>query len=220
MGAAVNTNRVLRKGLRVYRSAVGSAGRARSARRLERWAAESRSPLRVHIGCGPIYLEGWLNLDIARDSRADVRLDLRTGLPLPPASVSHVFSEHVFEHLDLADGRQLLHDVGRALAPSGVLRIAMPDLASLTERYQYGWRDQEWLKDPSYAEIDTAAHMLNFALRSWGHKYMYDFDDLQLRLVEAGLSKVKRVEWGVSEHVELSGLERRPDSLLVVEASR
>jgi predicted SAM-dependent methyltransferase len=94
----------------------------------------------------------------------------------------------------------------------------MPDLASLVDRYENGWRDQEWLKDPVYASIDTAANMLNYALRSWGHLYVYDFDDLQTRLLEAGFSKIERVGWGESEHEELRGLERRPDSLLVVEA--
>jgi predicted SAM-dependent methyltransferase len=210
--------RVLRRGQRMGRAVLGSAKRARAGRELARKAAATTSPLRVHLGCGPIYLDGWLNLDIERASVADVRIDLRFGLPLPPASASSVFSEHVLEHLELADGRRLLRDVRRSLAPSGVLRIAMPDLASLVDRYENGWRDQEWLKDPVYASIDTAANMLNYALRSWGHLYVYDFDDLQTRLLEAGFSKIERVGWGESEHEELRGLERRPDSLLVVEA--
>jgi predicted SAM-dependent methyltransferase len=211
---------VMRRAVRAYRTALASGARARSARTLARSVAESSAPLRVHLGCGPVYLAGWLNVDIERDSRADVRLDLRNGLPLPAGSASHVFSEHVFEHLDLADGRRLLRDVRMALGPGGLVRIAMPDLSTLVERYENGWRDQEWLKDPGYAEIDTAAHMLNFALRSWDHRYVYDFDDLELRLHEAGFSKVRRAEWGASEHEALQGLERRPDSLLIVEATR
>jgi predicted SAM-dependent methyltransferase len=216
----MKVKRALLRGRRMYNSAITPGKRLQAGRALERKVAASSAPIRAHLGCGPVYLDGWLNLDIERGSRADLRLDLRYGLPLPSESTSYVFSEHVFEHLELADGKQLLRDVHRSLAPSGVLRIAMPDLASLVERYKNGWRDQEWLKDPFYLKIDTAANMLNFALRSWGHLYVYDFDDLQLRLVDAGFSKVQRVEWGVSEHEELRGLERRPDSLLIVEAIR
>jgi predicted SAM-dependent methyltransferase len=216
----MNAKRAFLRCRRMYRSATAPYKRFRAGRALGRKVAASPEPIRVHLGCGPVYLDGWLNLDIERGSRADIRVDLRFGLPLPGESTSYVFSEHVFEHLELLDGKQLLRDICRSLAPSGVLRIAMPDLASLVERYENDWHDQEWLKDPYYDKIDTAANMLNVALRSWGHLYVYDFDDLRLRLDEAGFSKIERVEWGASEHDELRGLERRPDSILIVEAVR
>ncbi len=119
--------KVLRRGKREYEKAVAKGSRARAARTLASRASESGSVLRVHLGCGPVHLDGWLNIDIERESAADVRVDLRNGLPLPNRSVSHVFSEHVFEHLKLRDGERLLADLRDSMIPSGVLRIAMPE---------------------------------------------------------------------------------------------
>ncbi len=156
---------------------------------------------------------------LERSSEADVLVDLRGGLPLKPRSVSRIYSEHVLEHFSLEDGRVLFRDFYNSLEDGGVARIAMPDLANLVSAYLGDWRRQDWLEDPVYSDIDTASHMLNVGFRSWGHRYLYDFDDLALRLSAAGFSAVSRCEWGKSEHPDLVGLERRPDSMLIVEAT-
>jgi predicted SAM-dependent methyltransferase len=174
---------------------------------------------RIHVGCGSVRFDGWVNVDLERSSEADVLVDLRGGLPLKPRSVSRIYSEHVLEHFSLEDGRVLFRDFYNSLEDGGVARIAMPDLANLVSAYLGDWRRQDWLEDPVYSDIDTASHMLNVGFRSWGHRYLYDFDDLALRLSAAGFSAVSRCEWGKSEHPDLVGLERRPDSMLIVEAT-
>ncbi|MHB8219927.1 MAG: class I SAM-dependent methyltransferase [Acidimicrobiales bacterium] len=175
---------------------------------------------KVHLGCGTVHLEGWVNIDNVRSVRPDVRVDLRGGFPAPANSLAFIYSEHVFEHLSLSDGRRLFRDCRRALTPGGVLRVAMPDLRYLIDRYLGDWRDQEWLQDPYYKDaVDSPANMLNTALRTWGHVYVYDLPELTLRLKAAGFSVVEAQRWGTSAHSELQGLERRPDSQLVVEAS-
>lgn len=175
---------------------------------------------KVHLGCGPVHLDGWVNVDINRAVKPDVRSDLRTGFPAPTSSVGFIFSEHVLEHLTLEDGCRLFADASRALTSSGVMRIAMPDLGYIVDRYLGDWRDQVWLQEPAYRMIDSPARMLNFALRSWEHLYVYDLAELTLRLNEAGFTTVQPQEPGQSSHPELRGLERRPDSLLIVEATK
>jgi predicted SAM-dependent methyltransferase len=174
----------------------------------------------IHLGCGPVRLEGWVNIDLNRASEADVRIDLRGGLPLQPETVSRIYSEHVLEHLSLEDGQRLLEDCFTALQPEGVIRIAMPDLRRLVESYLGDWRNQAWLDDPVYEDIDTPSRMMNVSFRSWGHRYLYDLEDLTLRLTTAGFSKIRTCSWGVSDIPELSKLERRPDSFLIVEACK
>jgi predicted SAM-dependent methyltransferase len=192
-------------------------GRARARTHLRQALSEHA---KVHLGCGPVHLEGWLNVDINRAVRPDVRVNLRFGFPAPPSSVAFIFSEHVFEHFTLEDGLQLFADCRSALMPGAVMRIAMPDLRYVVDRYLGDWKQQAWLQEPAYQTIDSPARMLNFSLRSWEHLYLYDLAELTLRLNEAGFTAVEPQEPGQSPHPELRGLERRPDSLLVVEATK
>jgi predicted SAM-dependent methyltransferase len=149
---------------------------------------------------------------------ADVRADLRYRLPFTDASAEFVYSEHVVEHLDLAEGTRLLRECARILRPGGVLRIATPDLAALVRAYGGRWRDQDWVRWPGHEWVDTPARMLNAAFRCWGHRHLYDHEELVLRLGEAGFPEVRRCALGESPVPDLAGLETRADSLLVVEA--
>lgn len=173
---------------------------------------------RLHLGCGPNKLVGWVNIDVEEEYEPDLLHDLTAGIPAADDSAEVIYSEHVFEHFSLEAGTALLAEALRVLRPGGVLRIAMPDLAHVIERYQNGWRDQPWLQEPGFAYIDTACRMLNVGLREWGHTYVYDEQDICLRLHQAGFTSIRRCGFGESEHADLRGLETRADSLLIIEA--
>ena len=61
--------------------------------------------------------------------------DLRRGIPLPDGSADAVYSSHVLEHFDRNRVEPYLKDIRRVLAPSGVLRIVVPDLHQLAVEY-------------------------------------------------------------------------------------
>ncbi len=109
------------------RAVARSQGRKRLAKSLPDHA-------KVQLGCGEHRFDGWVNIDINRAVNPDVRLDLRAGFPAPTESAAFVFSEHVFEHLTLDDGRRIFVDCHAALEQGGVMRIAMPDLRYIVER--------------------------------------------------------------------------------------
>jgi predicted SAM-dependent methyltransferase len=179
---------------------------------------------KVQLGCGEHRFDGWVNIDINRAVHPDVRLDLRGGFPAPAESVAFVFSEHVFEHLTLDYGRLIFADCFAALEQGGVMRIAMPDLRYIVERYMEGRYEGEGgpeaQGDAEYRRIDSPALLLNYALRSWGHRYLYDLDELDLRLRQAGFAQIDPQEMGKSLHPELARLEQRGESRLIVEATK
>ena len=171
----------------------------------------------LHLGCGPNHMDGWVNIDLEAEYEPDLQHDLSTGLPYADDSVDLVYSEHFFEHLPLAAGYALMQECHRVLRPGGVLRIAMPDLESTVHAYLGDWRAQAWVA--AFPRIDTAARMLNIGMREWGHEYVYDLEDLTLRLRSIGFGDVRPAPWGVSRHAELQARETRADSILVVEAT-
>jgi predicted SAM-dependent methyltransferase len=186
------------------------SGHALRARRL-RAHLESTDQPRLQIGAGPLGLPGWLDSDLIS---GDIYLDLMRRLPLPDASFSYVFGEHVIEHLPEQAALDLMRELHRVLRPEGVLRLTTPDLNKLIAIYEdrNPVIDREsytrWLGELTGKPRQRPCQVLNDYLRMWGHQHIYDEDDLRARLLEAGFSDVRRVEPGESPKEALRGLER------------
>lgn len=178
-------------------------------------------PYRLHLGCGKVYLDGWLNIDLYDGSAADIKLDMTWPLPFEDNSCELVFTEHMLEHLSAEQGAAFLQECFRVLKKGGVLRVAMPSLDKLIQRsYEGNWRDADWLSWPEFKHVSTRAEMLNMAFREWGHQWLYDREELYRRLKDAGFETISDCNWGTSTHADLSGRETRKDSLLIVEAEK
>ncbi|MBI5189389.1 MAG: methyltransferase domain-containing protein [Nitrospirae bacterium] len=212
----------------IYRRAADKAGRmfdklylARRRAAAESAMRRSARPYRLHLGCGEVRFEGWVNIDSRPVGAADAVWDLSLGIPVEDCSCSMIYCEHLLEHLSVEQGLRFLRECRRALAAGGVLRIAMPSLDVLLEKSCGGdWREQDWLSWPNYRFIKTRAEMLNVSFRWWGHQWLYDREELWRRLGEAGFTDLKEAGWGLSEEPALKGRETRKDSLLICEARK
>jgi predicted SAM-dependent methyltransferase len=188
--------------------------RQANARILERVTPGAK----LHLGCGTNRMSGWVNIDSGRAASADVLLDLRGGLPMRARQVHLAYSEHVIEHFDRGDAQSWLRDLRTGLMDNGAVRVATPDLEHLAKAYLEDWRSQEWLSDPAFGFVARGAQMFNMAMRSWGHQYLYDEEDLRDLLRSAGFRRVDRCDYGQSSEHDLRNLERRGDSKLIMEA--
>lgn len=174
------------------------------------------SNMKLHIGCGPQILEGWINIDNAKYRGVDRVLDVTKGLPF--RDVSFIFAEHFIEHLAYADAAKLFRECRRVLREDGVLRVSTPNL----EWVWFTHYRLEMSEDDQMREC----FRINRAFRGWGHQFLYNFGILRATLLDAGFETVTRVEYGVSTHPELHGLERHElspgwgslSSILIVEA--
>lgn len=176
-------------------------------------------PLKLNVGCGKVKLSSWVNIDIEPD--ADLVMDVRKGLPFDDNSVDFIYNEHFLEHFTFEEGERILREFRRCLKKQGLLRIALPDLDYVV--YQYNnpdWRNQDWLSWPEYRFIETKGRMINISFRWWGHRYLYNEEDLRNQLIKAGFQKIIRCEWNKSNYPELSDLETRKDSKLIMEAEK
>lgn len=205
--------------LRLLRTRLARpALRLLAARKLRRFSP----PYKLHLGCGSVRLDNFVNIDLEwRNPAIDLVWDLSTGLPVPEASCQFIYCEHVLEHFPVEQGMNLLRDCRRALTSGGVLRIAMPSLDAILEKaVRPDWRQQEWLTWPEYQFIRTRAEMLNVCFYWWGHRWLYDREELHRRLGEAGFQTIRDVNWGESEIPELRHRETRKDSILICEAEK
>jgi predicted SAM-dependent methyltransferase len=183
---------------------------------------KKQKPYKLHIGCGSIRIDKWINIDqYPNKGVVDVVWDVTWPFPFDNDSCSLIYNEHFLEHLTVPQATLFLSESYRMLAPGGVLRIAMPSLDALVRKYcSVDWREQDWLTWPENRFIQTRAEMLNIALRWWGHQWVYDREELHRRLQEAGFIQIRDVAWGSSDVLELRNLERRKDSLLICEVQK
>jgi hypothetical protein len=97
-------------------------------------------PLKLHLGCGERYLEGYRNIDyppsehtVQTRTRVDEYADIRE-LAYPRASIEEVRLHHVFEHFTRPVALALLTAWNAWLEPGGTLRIEVPDFDRTARR--------------------------------------------------------------------------------------
>lgn len=182
--------------------------------------------IKLNIGCGTDYKEGWINVDNnsdenIEDGKLDLDWDLRNPLPFADNSIDYVFNEHFFEHLSVEEAQPVMQDLMRVLKPGGVMRIAMPDLEWVVDNYiNQPVETDPVIKKYNLEGVKTKAEWINMSFRWWGHKWLYDWEELQRRLSESGFDNVKRCKLRESEHEALCGLEIRDESFLIAEVTK
>ena len=181
--------------------------------------ARTLKGLKIEIGCGTLRHEGWYHVDF-RAKTADLRVDVRRGLPFADASARCIFGEHVFEHFSPEELQRVLSECHRVLEPGGTIRIVVPDLESYVKAYCR--RDVEWIRTVAGREI-SPAESLNEVFYVLTHRFIHDFSSISAALHAAGFSEVYRCACGESRFPGLaidSGLPHRRLDSLYVEAAR
>jgi predicted SAM-dependent methyltransferase len=173
-------------------------------------------PIRkVQLGAGASRLKGWLNTDIEPGDGL-AYLDATKPFPFDDGAIHYIFSEHVIEHLNYDEGKAMIAEAFRVLAPGGRMRISTPDMMQFialfdktpseeAKAYIDGKRMwHEWPKEPHAPTV-----ILNLQMSSWGHKFMYDFDTLAGALTRAGFQSPQEFEENISSDAHLRNLEER-----------
>lgn len=112
----------------------------------------AKEKIRLHLGCGQVYLEGYLNIDYPLDNHtvqhksvADKFADLST-LRYKRQSVDEVRLHHVYEHFPRHIAIGLLASWHTWLKKGGVVHIEVPDFdetASLVIDESFSERDRK-----------------------------------------------------------------------------
>ena len=181
--------------------------------------------LKLNLGCGKDYKEGWINIDNNSDKnieKLDINWNLAKGIPFKDDSVDFIFNEHFLEHLTVEEGQIFLKECKRVLKNGGIMRISMPDLErSMKDYFNPNWKtDNKATFEKFKLNYKTRAEKTNCAFRRWGHKWLYDREELERRLKEAGYRQIKFCELRQSDYPELKNLETRDESILVAEVTK
>ena len=91
--------------------------------------------LLINVGCGSIYHNAWVNLDVYPSSPDVRRWDIRNGIPFPEGQADAIYASHVMEHLSRSDAMSLAKECRRAIRSGGIIRLVVPDLEAIVSQY-------------------------------------------------------------------------------------
>lgn len=92
--------------------------------------------LKLNLGCGDQYMNGYINLDIRRFANC-IQADV-CHLPIKDNSVDEILAIDVFEHISFTRSKELLKHWVDKLKKGGQIFIQAPSLLRI---FQYFWQD-------------------------------------------------------------------------------
>lgn len=142
--------------------------------------------IKLHLGCGKRNLgEDWIHIDIADYPHIKYKQSI-LDLPMFQAnSVDEIYCCGTLEYFDTFETNYALCEWKRILKPKGILRLSVPDFASIVAVYQK-YRDikHEGILGPLFGEIDVNGTKMY-------QKTVYDYISLKSLLKQHGFKKIE-----------------------------
>ena len=141
--------------------------------------------MKLHIGCGKKYLDGYKHLDVINFDHIDFVCDARMLTMIEDASVSEIYACHILEHVERNEVVNVLREWSRVLKVGGVVRIAIPDFEAVVAEYV----ENKDLQRFQGLLFGGQTYDYNF------HHVAFDYTVLEAYLSAAGFTDVCRYDW-------------------------
>lgn len=125
--------------------------------------------MKLHLGCGNDYREGWHNVDINL-VECDEQLDITdTPWPYPADSVDRIAAHHVIEHCD--DVESVFRECKRVLKPVRALVVTVPigynALADPDHKHEWMWQTPEFYCGERHWDVDVGLSVVYRDVTLW-----------------------------------------------------
>ena len=141
--------------------------------------------MKLHIGCGTIHLDGYVNIDIQKSNATDVVEDALTLTSrYKPSTIDEIYSCHMLEHLTKKEGIAFIIICNKLLKPRGLLRLELPMVDLIIDKFDLGIQDEEWINN-FYGQ---QRHPGDF------HKYGYTTKTIRIFLEKYGFHIEKMIQ--------------------------
>lgn len=147
--------------------------------------------------------------------------DVVRQIPHPAASVDLIYTCHMLEHLTRAEAARFLQECRRVLAPGGAIRIVVPDLRLLVDKYQASQNADRFVESLYMAPTEPESLIFRLKCLIVGgrlHLWMYDSHSLVNLLVSAGFANPTVLPPGrttITGLVNIDLAERSEESLYI-----
>jgi len=147
--------------------------------------------------------------------------DATKGLRVHDESVDVLYSSHMLEHLDRNEANEFLKEAFRVLQPGGIIRIAIPDIKKIVDRYNESGDADAFIESthlcaPRPRSLAQWLRLLLVGTRN--HQWMYDGNSLSRLLQKHDFVNTQLMPAGqtrISGHEPLDLKERDSESVYV-----
>jgi len=136
----------------------------------------------IHLGCGEINVNGFINLDIRPYSHVHYISPVEDLNIFPNEYADLIYASHVIEHISHNDVQKVLREWFRVLKKGGILRISVPDFDKVINIYLAEGRNIMSIVGPL---MGGQNHIYNF------HKAVFNEGYLREILLLAGFQEVR-----------------------------
>lgn len=148
------------------------------------------SAKKLHLGCGKKIIPGWINIDAVQQAHGVLMDDVAILSKIEDTSSDEIYACHVLEHFGRNNIKPVLETWFRKLKPGGLIRISVPDVQAVFEKYQQG------------TPLIILMGLLYGGQRNEYdyHKVGFDFETLSSTMSSVGFIDIKRYEWQNLDH--------------------
>lgn len=185
-----------------------------------------QGPLKLHLGCGQVRLDGYLNIDfpatehtVQKHIAADLHADITT-LSLPAYSIAEVRSHHVFEHFSRSLALALLCNWHQWLTIDGTLVIETPDFERsmkilTSDMYSYVQKQSTMRHIFGSHEAHWAVHWDGWYAQKFEHVLsLLGFEDILVEYTQWKLCPNIIIRAKKRKHIDMQMLAMRAKQIL------
>ena len=133
--------------------------------------------LKVHLGAGPINIQGWVSIDARQAPHIHLQSEGFALDEFADGAISEIYMCHVLEHFSFEEIKAILRNLHKKLKVGGVLRLSVPDFDRLVTVYHANGNNLELIK---FALMGGQDYAHNF------HKAVFNLATLSGLLTECG----------------------------------
>jgi hypothetical protein len=152
-------------------------------------AATTPPSIKLNLGCGHDYRDGWVNVDINQWHRTDIICDVTWLKPIVDLHADHVLAQDILEHIPRTSVLTALTEWNRVLRLGGTIEVRVPDLQALVKL----------MDTPEYNHLVGHEMLIQscYGTQSYtGDFHLAGFTELTLRaqMEQAGF-RIDRLDW-------------------------